>query len=429
MEHLPKVKDPVRQLPSVHYFEESRFSYTGPNLKDFPASVQTLLPPISSPKYRQQYSAFVQQWLYFGPLHDILSIYEIPLDQSDFVRPTQDGRKLLNSEYLPEYIAAWVIQEDKDNPNCLRGAHNSFLPTQGAQLERVYGRMRKVETTLVGLQEALERDVRADDVEPAVWDSIVVLGATLAKPAEAIFGRFKDMMQYRMMRMASFAHFELKCAPTVLTCEDWCPRERKILAELLGHGPCECIFLGQLHRHESKGLHQRSGCDVNVCKAHQIDQSQYVTRHWPADSDCHCEFVGVESASIESINDANEGKSSISKLREKLPGEFKLVTALRLRGQTVEQIEIPLISALATGKMSMPLDSSNLVAISHVWVCLCCTHTNTMCNVADRRYCRLMGSATQTITHCHFASYSGSSRLLMPSFRRSIGRFRFGWTR
>ena len=114
MDHLPQVLDPVRSPVDVPFvcagfsldlnpstfqvFESIPYKY-GYNAD----SVQR----VSGQQALNQDLPFLQSWLFFRLLVQILGHIGVTLSHSDFVRRQDDGKLVITTEALPKYLWFW----------------------------------------------------------------------------------------------------------------------------------------------------------------------------------------------------------------------------------------------------------------------------------------------------------------------------------
>jgi len=181
MDHLPKVSCQATHFPSVPYLEDSRFSYTPP-FEDFDSRAPSSDITEDGPEQRRIYSSFVQSWLYFGLLEAFFSEWKISVNKADFLEDTADGR-VVTSKFLQEYLVAIVAHEHNEGQSTIVDRDTTaevggFSHRAGA-VKRARQRISNTHLVLQRHHNELQQIVKADDVQPSIWDSIVILGATL----------------------------------------------------------------------------------------------------------------------------------------------------------------------------------------------------------------------------------------------------------
>ena len=305
MDHLPKVRLPTNRLPNVPYYEDRRFSYKDP-FDGFDKRVKAKLDliPEDGPERRRAYSSFVQSWLYFGLLKAFFGIWKLPVHKHDFIYERSIG-SFVTSQFLQEYLVAVVCYEYKRHQGSRALKTNVTIVTPG-EWDHVAGmragkRISKAYNILQRHHDALKNQIRMDDVEPSVWDSVTILGATLSRAKDLIFrsthGHFDFTLKDRRHHFINYDDFQLRSIPDFRYSPHWCPNERNVIAELIDGRLPEVAFLSQMKILRSDVSHEK--CTEDECVAFQIDnQADYPTRH--AKEGCTCDLVGFEEGDIES---------------------------------------------------------------------------------------------------------------------------------
>ena len=370
MDHLPKIRDPAARLPRVPYLEDSRFAYTGP-FETFGS--RTRVPEIldNAVERRRVYSSFVQSWLYFGLLQDFFGKWSLPVSNSDFIEEADDGR-FVTSVLLPDYLVAVVAYEHQRHSLLMRDkpAANTARGYVAKDLGPARHRIFETHDMLQKHHDVLQYEINENDVEPAVWDSVILLGASLARAKDVIFRPVFNFTE-DIFQSVSFSNFHLRSIPDFRSNEKWCRHERKIITELVDERLPEMAFISQLDRHEAEGMH--AACKANECVAYQVtDKSAYKTRH--VKDDCTCDFIGFNDGNLPTAHDDVEkttiglSKSLSRMISDTLPKEWsKRVPAITFKDGKVERVTVPLAEANVSGWLGLPMTGWNLVAMSHVW--------------------------------------------------------------
>ena len=93
----------------------------------------------------------------------------------------------------------------------------------------------------------LRQNVKADDVQSSIWDSIVILGATLARAKDLIFRPMRNdtLQEYQLV---DYSIFRPRGIPDLRYDEERCPHERRILAQLVNGRLPEIAFFSLVRR-------------------------------------------------------------------------------------------------------------------------------------------------------------------------------------
>ena len=104
MDHTPFPENPVFPRPQVRYFCDDGFEdlLERTPFEKYPEAKGINVQRASYDTYGAAVmDSFLQEWAYFGLLRECLRTRDIEFDVSDLVRSTDDGDKIVNSEYLP----------------------------------------------------------------------------------------------------------------------------------------------------------------------------------------------------------------------------------------------------------------------------------------------------------------------------------------
>ena len=107
MDHLPQITEPAISIPETPYLNDP-FHYDGQGLLGFDERCGISFTDSSLEDKDRRRSAFFQSWLFFGTLIEIFSHDNIQVLVQDFVRETEDGRFVVSTALLQDYLAAWV---------------------------------------------------------------------------------------------------------------------------------------------------------------------------------------------------------------------------------------------------------------------------------------------------------------------------------
>lgn len=398
MNHIPRIRDPRVTLKPVPYYGQGVSRYTGP----FTAFNNELTTLQSSNKCsRKEISGVAQKWLFFGLMKEFFAVFETPFIREDFIR--EEGKaQHVSTEALHDYVVALIVQEhmrrqdptwekkgieglDADDLAIARGHldHSSGLSRDNYEEIRLLDWLRKSNSLLVTAKGALER-LSALEVDPAVWDSILVTTAALARIVD-IFLRPLSHISQAVHYPVDLGDFHLRTVPDLRQSPDWCPNKRKVLEQFTSGQPEEVMFFSQLRRSDERN---HSQCTASECVAHQID-SDYVTVHdvatctneacstieYSATSDdetqAHQPSTGDSkqtAAKSDSYFDVKTMASGLYESIDHMVDELtKEVDALTFVDGQLQAVKIPLTKSRMSSSIGMPIKGWNLVAFSHVW--------------------------------------------------------------
>ncbi|OQN95520.1 hypothetical protein B0A48_18522 [Cryoendolithus antarcticus] len=214
-----------------------------------------------------------------------------------------------------EYFGQWklpitlehFIEETKEgsqrNSNLTQNKH---LNTPGYKNPRDVGevnnRMKHIRGVLKKHHDVLRNEINERYVEPAIWDSILLLASTLCRAVDILLRPLTDIhdqdhqfINYRDLYLRSVFDFRNN--------KMWCPHERKIVAALVGDQLLDLAFFSQLDRFESFVTHDK--CDAGRCVAYQVmDSSVYKTRH--VTESCSYKFIGLNKDEMPSESESEQ---------------------------------------------------------------------------------------------------------------------------
>ena len=112
MEHLPPVSNPYEPIyiPFVGVFEYDNLEFLSyPERKGW--NIDRVLEGGFQDRLASEVAGFLQRWLYFGMLHEILNFY---VNSVDFVRVDESGKKWLTTKNLPVFLQNFRTQVEED---------------------------------------------------------------------------------------------------------------------------------------------------------------------------------------------------------------------------------------------------------------------------------------------------------------------------
>jgi len=294
MDHLPKIRDATQRLPRVPYLGDPRFGYEGP-FNTFNKSLAKLLSRTDENVSRHDLSSFIQSWLFFGLLKKYFRVWGLPILTTDFLT-TDDSGTSVTLAVLSEYLIATNATERQVYQK--HRGDDKLSGTSSRDLDAGRGRRRKVLDVLDEAYEALsflEKDVH--HCLPEIWDSVILLAATLSRAAEILYKPPKEGAALEVWPTNDFGRFRLRSITDFRDNERWCVHERRTISELVDERLPELAFFTQYNRHEALSV-SHNGCKAhNSCVAYQItDEAAYRIQH--VTKGCACEYVGFETGEV-----------------------------------------------------------------------------------------------------------------------------------
>jgi hypothetical protein len=262
-------------------------------------------------------ASFLQTWLFFGSLHEILSL-DHPVDLDQFVERDHLGFRI-STRTLETCITTWAGQIEALLKQS-REAGIAALSKVGTVQNTIY----KMYKSLSGTAES--------HVPYEITLSLGVLGCTIDHALHWLWNLGRG--RYGTWDFDGLAAARMAAA-------GWCPRDVAVAREFLGELPMYC--LSYMQRRTVPFDHWR--CTAETCLLNQIDDSTYVTAH--RTPGCQCQHVYPDQAEIRRILDA--GGTPIVRLTRP-PGENG--------GQGPISVEVK------EGKI---VGLNYYIAVSHVW--------------------------------------------------------------
>lgn len=292
MDHIPEVSDPIYpplQIPYlVDYGRGYRYHYLG--FPGYPErcgwSTQELCRP-NSARDRQDQLAFLQLWLFFGLLADVLNLGPEDLQhglESEFSTNSSTGSRILSTERLSFHI---------ERQSYIFGALDSsgylvyYFRQRHSYLERTNSFLRRPRTAPAG---------EHGDLPDLIEFSVAILGEFLSMYLASACERRRgtSLMGYNPFHQIGWwgrsdlikHRFEE---------QNWCPHD----TDLVMGSPSVGYYASRL-RYPNPGSHNY--CIDNQCKASKVSSS-YATTHKNSCSQGTCGLVYVDIAKVKSIID------------------------------------------------------------------------------------------------------------------------------
>jgi hypothetical protein len=327
MDHLPQLQNGTGFRFEVRFLEDTQSAYNGRGLENYrKQSIFTLANSHDLPTDRELSKVF-QSGLFFGTLDEIFNVYDISILRDDFVSRNEKGHAIITTKCLQDYIAAWIIAASREYPGCLESSKYRSTVREVAEIAGSFaGRatvsfIRTVRRDATPIPSALtvlreEQELWTEGrkkaktkatyiwrvldaaftilrsllplsrrIDATVWDSVLMLCTTLQTAAFFMYNAIPLENPFTV----PFNTIPARLSPRLFAENDWCPRERKIVSDLVDGDHCALLLCAQLDRH--RGLDHRR-CRAGKCKAYQVNLGTYQTRHYQ--DGCNCDFVGFD---------------------------------------------------------------------------------------------------------------------------------------
>ena len=282
--------------------------------------------------------SFFQTWLYFGFLICTFRIVGISVETADFLRISDEGKKIVTTERLPEYLQRWRQQYALT----ASAGDEDVKATQWPSIVNILRNVHQYASRYCseyGLEFAIRHkqwNAQARPISPQVSLSIVALGQTIKSAACIIYGESEADL---LLAWGSSSLLRDR-----LQASGWCPKDisavsdpKDSIAEL------QYYLLTMPYPRNSIDHYQ---CTKSKCSGEQVDTDRYVTQH--INSGCQCAMLDVEEDVLGVIRQGGMPVVSVTVV----PGDFP----------TVEVDDYKL----------EPLSIDEYVAISHVSVLFPC---------------------------------------------------------
>lgn len=202
----------------------------------------------------EQTAAFLQTWLYFGVLSEVL---EIKVDEREFIRD-----KEITTQELPRYLGDWKNREINLAPN-----------------DKIR-RQIKIDLCLdeVRIILAEYRRIQYPSPYPEIELSIMVLVEVLDRAKRMILGVSEtfELTGWSQEAQKGWGHSTL--LEEQMLHSKWCPTTLAMLRHSLG-SVSVMYYAHGLEPPHSKSSPNHSKCKGRFCMAEQVDESTYKTRH------------------------------------------------------------------------------------------------------------------------------------------------------
>ena len=347
MDHLPKVHNPVHTPIEVPCYFRSEHKWDGQEFEGFLSRkglpAERLVIGDFGSSTREEVLSIVQSWAFFGTLFSIGKIARVSVNINDFVRKSPDGRLMITTEILFEYLRIWIYNErsmlsaeDKEQraqkvTKVLRlvatfiddvieyelkgfGPSSKELVTDAAVDQSGMAPFRRA------MKEQYAKDGHYHEFEKIITDnyyvenrnfftgelggdcypitdgeysfksraaspshmlilSLSILGEALTKARDICYEKQPSILWRTPMFLSILMHFS-----------GWCSVDVRRVCATAGHSMS--YYLSSLDRRPMGEDHDR--CCGKYCVAFQINSNTYKGKH--TTTDCECDFMSLRDA-------------------------------------------------------------------------------------------------------------------------------------
>lgn len=213
---------------------------------------------------------FVQEWLFFGLLSEVLQITGVPLRLQDFVGTGQQDEPIITTGCLPDYLQKWAENEVSNT-----------LDVKRDHAQQVNGLFKEAKAIITRLYR------KASNYVPMGPGGciVIMLGETLQHAAIEIY---QDLLADR----ANFWYRSVWPSRRMLT-DGWCPNRVSMLEQLLTSSAM--YFASSMGGVETASA-KHATCVEDRCMVHHLDRETYRSKHL-CDKGL-CNFIGSEAEDI-----------------------------------------------------------------------------------------------------------------------------------
>ncbi|KIX96499.1 uncharacterized protein Z520_07765 [Fonsecaea multimorphosa CBS 102226] len=300
MDHLPSPDRPL-YTPKVPYV--CKGTYHGSGIEKYPRrngwDVLKLLDGELGTHSVDELGSFIQTWLYFGVLADVLTIIGLEFDQSEYIAQLPSGERVVTSLPLLAHISTWQKRAESLAPDERK--------KQGKQVRQVLEKASLYTNSLLTRTSQPPLTGISDDITL----SILVLGSTLFRAASKIClkglgahyaNNILDTEEFPEARedeedISTWAepYWGFSSLSTARLVEQgWCTRDITMLQDLFSPE--------SIHYITSLGITKiadHSKCTGSTCVGNYVDPEGYQTQH--TEAGCECELIGADQDQVVSI--------------------------------------------------------------------------------------------------------------------------------
>jgi hypothetical protein len=219
-------------------------------------------------------AAFLQAWLFFGLLAEVLGP-NAQLICKDLRVPDDHGSWWITTKDLPLYLHEWKARIEIGTESCGNLVQAQLALDQARSLVSKYCSVNG-------------DDSQVWELDPMIALSFLVLGETLSHATSTIIesGQF-DIPGWLSTSRHGWGYG--KAVLQLMKVDNWCPRSIHILQGLLQNNVIGLLYAMRLSHPKALGL-DHCICNTRDCRARE--NASYSTRNHPSEGDCLCRHVG-----------------------------------------------------------------------------------------------------------------------------------------
>lgn len=242
-------------------------------------------PGVTHHNTEQDLSAFLQAWLFFGLLTEVLGLSE-HIDIDDFTFCNEYGDWVVHTKKLPAYIRTWSSSIQNHSGR----ATGQLLKAQLA-LDEAYLWISKYCSV-----SSLEKKP-IWNLQPMVSLSLMTLGETLSHAKAGIIESSNVQMSGWFESACQGWGYSDKLLHTMRN-DGWCPYFLRVLQGTLRKSASGLLYA--MHLSHPKELKLSHGlCTPHSCKARNY--GSYRDRHWLTEEMCQCTSIPVDITKLTNI--------------------------------------------------------------------------------------------------------------------------------
>lgn len=263
------------------------------------------------PTPKQEQEDFLQRWLFFGLIHEILGDRYRPEDLVSNIE-TDDGQNpTVSTLGLVEALDNWISD-----------IHAGFVNPRHTY-EHIAECLRLAFATIHGA---------GPDFDPRIKFSLASLGELFTLATNEAYNVTANKCPSAFARLMDLEYAYWK---TPMLSSGWCPSQVRVNVE--NHWYLQTMhFLTFLGQPASDGFHRR--CSNDRCLAYQNELATYQTKHLTG---CNCEYISIDTKRLTEILES--GSLPLLRIQE---------------SHTLNGLSIELVPSQST---------TRYIALSHVW--------------------------------------------------------------
>lgn len=272
MDHLPAVADPHEPI-YVPYL--GGLEYDGLEFCGYPTrqawEVSRLLEGDLQGRTATEAAQFLQTWLYFGMLHESLSLdIDDRFQLGDFVRFDEERQeKLISTRPLPELMKSW--RQRVKQMNDTKAYYQLFRKAMDMSC-----------SVWRDLMVASNNQKPAQLLGPEILLSIQMLGAALDVGVTEICGSWADYVWWVVPRSSWLMQRMVN--------QGWCPR---MVDQLYRPWATFLYYASLLGPPRCAGDHSKCSAGSPTCVAANVNNEKYVTKH--VSEVCTCDDIVIQT--------------------------------------------------------------------------------------------------------------------------------------